>query len=227
MMLTDLVVCLYSEYIFTIWGFVMRARKQRTDIRRQQIAEAVLAIIAEAGLAGLNVAAVAARVGLVPSGIYRHYPGKDALIDAALDAIATRHAEGFCRLRALGHVDALERLRVLFVEHLAMIQANSGIPQVVFSHDLHAGLPARRAKLLAIIENYLSQVEGLVRVGQESGALRADVAPDVVAKLFFGLIQPMAFLRSLSGGALDVMAQAEAVWPVFVAAIRKGEVSHG
>lgn len=65
----------------------MRARKVKTEIRQDQIARAALSIVVSQGLEKLNVAAVAEKVGIVPSGIYRHFKGKEAVLDAVLDFI--------------------------------------------------------------------------------------------------------------------------------------------
>ena len=57
--------------------------KLDTEIRPEQLSQAALALIAAHGLEGLSIARVARRVGLVPSAIYRHYSGKDDLVDYA------------------------------------------------------------------------------------------------------------------------------------------------
>src|SRR4030066_1931766 len=65
-------------------GFSMRAVRVETTVRRDQIARAALALIASRGTHALSVAAVARRVGLVPSAIYRHFRSKDEVLDAAI-----------------------------------------------------------------------------------------------------------------------------------------------
>ena len=44
-----------------------------TDIRREQIAEAALGIVRSQGIKALNVAAVAQKLDIVPSALYRHF----------------------------------------------------------------------------------------------------------------------------------------------------------
>ena len=68
----------------------MAEEKLDTQVRRQQIAEAALELVANRGLRGLSVAAVARRVGLVPSGIYRHFKNKGEILDAVLDRVEAR-----------------------------------------------------------------------------------------------------------------------------------------
>ena len=63
----------------------MAEAKLQTRIRREQIAEAALQLVASEGVKRLSIAAAARRVGLVPSGIYRHFKSKDAMLDAVLE----------------------------------------------------------------------------------------------------------------------------------------------
>jgi AcrR family transcriptional regulator len=50
--------------------------------RRDHIVDAALARFQREGLAGVSMRSVAADVGMSPMGLYRHYPDRDALIDA-------------------------------------------------------------------------------------------------------------------------------------------------
>ena len=58
------------------------AAKQKTAVRREQIAQAALDVLAELGPAELSMARIAERMGLATSAMYRHFPGKDALYSA-------------------------------------------------------------------------------------------------------------------------------------------------
>ena len=70
----------------------MSDEKLESSVRRQQIAEAALSLVADRGLSRLSIAAVARRVGLVPSGIYRHFKSKDEMLLAVLDRMEARLA---------------------------------------------------------------------------------------------------------------------------------------
>ena len=64
----------------------MRAAKVNTEIRQDQIARAALALIARDGFQWLNMAGLAREVGVVPSGIYRHYRNKDEVLERGAGA---------------------------------------------------------------------------------------------------------------------------------------------
>lgn len=196
----------------------MRARKTRTQIRREQIAAAALAVVERHGVRGLNVARVARAVGVVPSGLYRHYPDKDSVLEAVLERIARRMEANLAGARANG-ANALERLHELLARHVELVVSDSAIPRVVFSEELLHGRTAHRRRMCEIVRGYLAQVAQILREGQREGCVRSEVDPEAAALLFLGLIQPAVVLRAMSGGAFDIAAHAEAGWKLFVKAV--------
>jgi AcrR family transcriptional regulator len=189
----------------------MAAEKLDTLIRREQIIQAALSLIGSHGLRRLSVASLARRIGLVPSALYRHFKGKDDVIEAVLQHIRDSLQENV-RSVCAETIDPLERLRRLLMRHLAMVRDNAALPRIVFSEDVYAGRPARRARMFAGIRAYLDDVAAIVQQGQTDGQIRLDVDPQTVATLFLGLIQPGAILWHMSNGAFDVTRHAERGW---------------
>ncbi|MBN2560027.1 MAG: TetR/AcrR family transcriptional regulator [Phycisphaerae bacterium] len=197
----------------------MSAEKLETQVRQEQIAEAALGLIGRHGLQGLSVARVARQIGLVPSAIYRHFDGKERVLDAVLDLIGSRlHGNVGVVTREGG--DPLDQLRRLLMRHIELIRDNQGIPRVIFSEELYAGRPERRRKVYEIIAGYLKSVAQLIRRGQKAGRIRENADPDVLAVMFLGLVQPAAILWHVSDGVFDVTKQAERGWKVFREAIQ-------
>ena len=189
----------------------MATEKLDTQVRREQIVQAALSLIGTHGLRRLSVASLARRIGLVPSALYRHFKGKDDVIEAVLQHIRDSLQENVRTARA-ETPDSLEQLRRLLMRHLAMVRDNAALPRIVFSEDVYAGRPARRARMFAGIRTYLDDVAAIVQQGQTDGQIRPDVDPQTVATLFLGLIQPGAILWHMSDGAFDVTRHAERGW---------------
>jgi AcrR family transcriptional regulator len=197
----------------------MPTTKRRTEVRQGEIAKAALELISAHGMKGLRVAAVARKVGIVPSGIYRHYRNKDGVLDAILDFIQHRFNTNVGAVLGMkGEVSA--RLHALLMKHIRLIQENESIPLVIFSAEVYTGNRRRRVKLLGIIESYLAKIAALVEQGQREGNIRADTKPAAAAMMFLGLIQPSVIVWHLSAGKFDVTKQAEAGWQMFWRAIR-------
>jgi AcrR family transcriptional regulator len=195
-------------------------QKQDTEIRQEQLIRAALALIAARGLHELSVARVARRVGMVPSAMYRHFSGKEALLDAVIGMIRSR-LHGNVEAVERQSEDALEQLQLLLHAHVRVILENEGILRIVFSDELHRGRSERKGRVFEMVTSYLGRIAVIVSRGQKAGRIRRDLDPQSVAVMFLGLIQPASILWHLSNGNFDVAGQVEKAWPVFRKAISR------
>jgi AcrR family transcriptional regulator len=193
--------------------------KLESRIRRDQIAEATLALVVEHGLRHLSVAAVARRVGIAPSALYRHFPGKEAVLDAVLDRVHER-MQGIVARAADGPGDALDALHRLMSLHLELVSANKALLPVLVGDAFHSGNPGRRRRVFAVLTGYLARVAALARSGQRAGAIRRDVSARTVALMFLGIVQPPAMLAVLSGGQFQNRRPSREAWRLFEQTMR-------
>ncbi|MDT8389954.1 MAG: TetR/AcrR family transcriptional regulator [Lentisphaeria bacterium] len=211
----------YESQFFFLWsGAMTRAAKTNTDIRQEQIASAALELIGAGGLSGLSIAAIAERVGIVPSAVYRHYPGKEAVLDAVLELLRVRMLANAEAVRT-ETPDAVERLRLLLIRHMTMLVDNPAFPHVIFAHFSHDDDENRRSVLQDTMRAYLDEVTRIIEQGQAAGAIRGDIPPRTAAVMFIGLILPAAMLHRLSRGGFDAAGHVNAAWPVFLGGIVK------
>jgi len=193
--------------------------KLGTRVRREQIAQAALALIASKGVNGLNMAGLARRVGLGASSLYRHFESKDQVLDAVIDLLRERLLRNV-KIAIQEAANPLEQLGRLLALHMRLILEYQALPRLFFSGDLYAGHPERKAKLYGIVKTYLGKVAEVIRQGQEKGTIRLDLDPDAVSVVFLGLIQPTAILWHLSDGEFNVGKQIERAWSLFHEAVR-------
>lgn len=208
------------EYIFTKAGG-MRAEKLETAVRREQIARATLGLIAEGGMRAVRIGAVARRVGVAPSAIYRHFSGKEDLLEAIVGLLDTRLRSNL-ELAKTSSDDPIEILGDLLSRQVGQIRENQAIPRIIFSDDFCAGQSERRVRVYGILRGFLAEVSGLIRAGQLEGRVRPDLDPQVAAVMFVGLFMPPGILWFLSGGEFDVTHQTREGWKVFRRSIEIG-----
>ncbi len=192
----------------------MRASKAETAVRQEQIAEAAMDLIGAGGLSGLSIVGIAERVGLVPSAVYRHYKGKEAVLDAVMALLRSRMLANVESVRA-ETPEALPRLRRLLERHMAMMVEKPAFIHVVLAHFSQADHAERWSSLNNTMCAYLQEVVRIVEQGQADGAIRPDIPPRTAAVMFIGLVLPAAMLYRLSGGKFDSAAHVESAWPVF------------
>lgn len=200
----------------------MRAPRMVGDARRDQITQAVLELANEQGAGAISIAAVAHRIGVAPSALYRHYPSKEAILTSTLDRLAERMVGNLERARAAapGPVEALERLLMLQVE---LIRSSRGLPFFVFSEGLGRSA-VHREQFLGFIVRFRTRLAALFREAQASGEVRADIPAENLAVSFIGLYVPPAILWNLARGRFDITAQARRAWTVFHDGIRARSV---
>ena len=196
----------------------MAAEKVVTEIRREQIVEAALQVLGSRGIQQLNVAEIAQRVGLVPSAIYRHFKGKDEILDAVVELIGQRLPANVDAVRREFR-GSLDRLEHLLQRHVRLILNNQAIPRIMMSDEMAAGDPERKSRIYHTIRAYLESVGQIVREGQEAGEIRADTDPETIAMLFVGIVQPGALLWHLGNGQFDIQHHAVRAWRLFRDAI--------
>jgi len=153
----------------------------RIERSRRVILEAALAELGESGYGALTIESVAARAGVGKSTIYRHWPGKLALVEDAfrtMKAVTFIPESGSIRERVTGFV---EQVATLVEESTysacmpALIEAAERDPQV---RAFHCNFSAER---LAVLVDVL-------RGAIASGELPPDTDPELLADALIGPI---------------------------------------
>ncbi|NUQ62719.1 MAG: TetR/AcrR family transcriptional regulator [Pirellulales bacterium] len=196
----------------------MSDEKLGTEIRKEQIAEAALKLVSSHGLGRLSVAAVARRVGLVPSGIYRHFRSKDEILSAMLDLIERRLTDNV-HAASEESADPLTQLRGVLVRHIRFIREGRAIPRIVFADETFVGHPERKTRVQQILRGYLGRVSRIIQQGQEQGQVRPELDPETVAMMIIGIVMPAGVLWHLSDGGFDVTRHADRAWQMLHRAI--------
>jgi TetR/AcrR family transcriptional regulator, fatty acid metabolism regulator protein len=190
-------------------------RKLRTGIRKEQYIRGALTVIARDGMKRLSVARVAREVGLVPSAVYRHFHSKDQLLDAVLDYIAER-IQNNVRETWEQTEDPVERLHRFLMRQLKLIKENRAIPTVVFAQGIFSEDPSRREKSFKIFGTFRQLIRSTVQIGQKEGLIRQDVPSETIVHFWIGILQPAAFLYTISDGQYDLEKHGRRAWKLFL-----------
>lgn len=199
----------------------MAKKRLGTVVRQDQIAAAALDIVRSEGLGALSVAAVAEKVGIVPSAVYRHFKNKNEIVGALLQLIQTRLNSHFQEVVKLD-LAPIEKLHLLLEKHIGLIGSNNAIPRIVFSEAVLGGAPEKRRQLYGIIRDVIGNVSTIVSQGQENGSIRNDLPEENIAVAFLGMIQPAAIIWNLSDGEFDLVAHSRHAWQLFSDGIQTG-----
>jgi AcrR family transcriptional regulator len=195
------------------------AKRLTTSIRREQIAEAALGLVAEQGVAALTARNVAQAVGVTAPALYRHFPGGKAdILASVLDLLDDVKSEGIRRaVEEPG--SALAKLRRCYDVHIEVVERYRALPNLVLSDSIWEGEPQLRERLVGNHQRHQAQVSEIIRQGQEHGEIRTDIDADRIFVQFLGQFLTIAILYSRRGDMIDPKGQAEANWKMFVRAV--------
>ncbi|MBN1393891.1 MAG: TetR/AcrR family transcriptional regulator [Pirellulales bacterium] len=203
----------------------MAEAKLDTEIRREQIAEAAMNLIAAQGMRKMSIAAVARRVGLVPSGIYRHFKNKDEIIHAVLDRVAERLSENV-RAACCESDEPLEQLKGVLMRHIRFIREGRAVPRMIFADDARTDGARLKRHVVEVFSGYVARVADIVARGQQQGVIRGDVPVQTIAMMLFGVVIPAGIMWHMTDGGFDVTRHAEKSWRLFVAAVANNANNH-
>jgi len=180
------------------------ARRGRPGYDQQTVLRRAVEVFNRQGYDGTSMGDLARELGVGKSALYHHVPGKEALLsqalDEALDGLAAvldrpAGATAYDRLRTA----VRDSVRVL-VEHL---------PAVTLLLRVRGNSPVELAALRRRreIDDRLAE---LVSAAAAEGSLRADLPPDLVSRLLFGMVNSLVeWYRP--GGPVDAGMLADAL----------------
>ncbi len=181
------------------------------DVRREQIVQAALRIIARKGVSGLTTAGIAKEVGVSEANLYRHFKNKDEILYAtgrSIGGAIRRNLE----LAFKDTAPPFLRLKKAFRRHLDYIENNEGIPRLAFSEEMHISNAKLRKVFLNNISMNASALEALLREVQGAGAMRPDVDPRATATMIMGMMMITIMRWSLSGFSFSLSAEGKRLW---------------
>lgn len=100
-----------------------RPRTKRRPYRRQQILDAAITLFAERGYHDTGMNDIGAIVGITGPGIYRHFPSKEAILEAAIEDAAEQMLTQVRQI-AEGTEDPRERLDLLVANAVHNLMGN-------------------------------------------------------------------------------------------------------
>ena len=148
-----------------------RRRASRTDVPkpyhhgdlRRVLIDAALQLVGEGGAEAVSVREAARRAGVSPGAPFRHFPSRDALMQAAAEEAQRRfRAEIEAALAGAPADDPLARFRCLGLAYLRWAMRNPTHFEVIssrrlFDHDKSAAISGDNAGLIELTERTLAE----------------------------------------------------------------------
>ncbi len=187
--------------------------KVKGDVRRDQIMQATLKIIARKGVSSLTTAALAREVGISEANLYRHFKNKDDIYMATVSHVREMIAKNLEKVMD-GSTDPVAILKRFFALQVELMEENGGITRLMFSEELHVHQHMRE-RILETMYAVSEKLASLVKDGQKAGTIRKDIDPLTTVLMFVAMIQGLAFRWSLGGFSFSLAKEAAKTWKNF------------
>lgn len=173
--------------------------KQSTEIRQEQIKQAVLDIIYTDGLKKLSTRNLAKRIGMSEGSIFRHFASKQDIILAIIKDVQNEFV-GSLRTIANSDKGPEERLSDFLCGTVKYLTQNKGITMLMFSEASHNNDADLKNSLQQIFNTQKMLVSKIILDGIALGIWDESIPVEHVAMLYMGIPVSLNVDLILSGG---------------------------
>jgi len=131
----------------------LRPRRRRDPARKERILTAAAELAARRGFHIVGMTEIGARAGIVGSGIYRHFPTKEAILVALLDRVMERLQQGASAIVERGLPDHVT-LTLLVRDHIT-VAIEDGSVLAVYHREAHTLPEEEHRRLRRAQRHYL------------------------------------------------------------------------
>jgi len=194
--------------------------KSISEIRREEITEAVLSLLARQGPKALSTQQIAETVGMAKASLYQHFSSIDEMVEAAIEQIHSVSLEMLQEAREAAD-NPLAVLRNFFhrIFHLPTIP---GALISVARMDSES-VPKWRGMMMQIEETLMPQLVEVTEAAQAAGQIRGDVPARALLETMVALhhFQKLKHGTHDENDDDDFAKRFEDVWQLFMCYVDK------
>jgi AcrR family transcriptional regulator len=164
----------------------MTTIRQSTEIRKEQIKEAVRLLIHEKGFRGLSIHNLAEKLGLSEGAIYRHFASKEQIIFDIVQDVKNEMIERMKQI-ALKEAPPDRRLHDFMCYHIRYLIKNKGITILLFTEATYQQNILLRDHLHEIFQSIKQYFSKIVIDGITLGLWDAGLSVESMATLYMSI----------------------------------------
>ena len=199
-------------------------RRQRTEVRRTQIADAARTVAVKYGSEHVTVRRIAKEIGVSEGALYRHFKSKHDILSLMVERIqedlVADIKEGAAGQTPLVILDSALR------NHMSSMEQRKGVSFQVIAEIISLGDKKLNRQASEALDRYAGHIRDLLLEGTKAGEIRKDVDPEKAATLITAAIQGLVSRWALSNYSFNLEQEYDSVWSMLRAAIvsqRKGK----
>lgn len=169
------------------------------DQRHAVTVEAVVELAAEQNPSDITTAAIAAQMDLTQGALFRHFPSKDAILEAVMAWVAGSLLARVDKA-AQGAAASVAALEAVFMAHIDFVSEHPGMPRMLFGQLQRPGKIVPKKKVQTLLHHYDER--------------RGELDVDAAVVLFIGTIQGLVMQALLAGDTRRMCQEAAGAFAI-------------
>ena len=194
-------------------------KREKTELRQQQIIAAAAKLIFKYGSEHLTVKRIAAVVGISEAAIYRHFKSKKSILSFLLSHIEEILLKDISAVRVGTDPITLSTIEEIIGNQFSAIDLRKGFSFQVIAEIISLGDRRLNKQAAQAIDKYIFRLKELLTEGVRDGSIRKDIDLDASATLLFALIQGLVNIWALSDGSFKLTERYRSLWLIYREAI--------
>ncbi|MBN9065482.1 MAG: TetR/AcrR family transcriptional regulator [Rhizobiales bacterium] len=186
--------------------------------RREVTVETVIELAAEQNPTDITTGAIAKRMGVTQGALFRHFPSKDAILQAVMRWVSERLLARVDKATSAA-ASPLAALEAAFMAHIDFISEHPGVPRMLFGELQRAEQTMAKRMAQTLIQRYGERLGRLIAEGKDRGELMTTLDEKTAVTLFIGTIQGLVMQALIAGDVARIRERAPAVFALFRRAI--------
>ncbi len=186
--------------------------------RREVTVETVIELAAEQNPTDITTGAIAKRMGVTQGALFRHFPSKDAILQAVMEWVSARLLARVDKATSAA-ASPLAALEAAFMAHIDFISEHPGVPRMLFGELQRAEQTMAKRMAQTLIQRYGERLGRLIAEGKDRGELMTTLDEKTAVTLFIGTIQGLVMQALIAGDVARIRERAPAVFALFRRAI--------
>ena len=197
---------------------ISRSAYLSAEERREVTVETVIDLAAEQNPTDITTGAIAKRMGVTQGALFRHFPSKDAILQAVMEWVSERLLTRIDKATSAA-ISPLDALEAAFTAHIEFISEHPGVPRMLFGELQRAEQTVAKRMAHTLIQRYGERLGRLVSEGKERGELAAPLDDKAAVTLFIGTIQGLVMQSLIAGDVERIRASAPGVFALYRRAV--------
>lgn len=179
--------------------------------RQKEILEHAITLISEKGIQGLTMKNLSKRLGISEPAIYRHYDNKIDILLSLLDYFTNSTLGNFSNQKQI-HLNAVDRLKIIFDNHFEALERTPALVAVIFSEEIFRNEEVLKNKVKLIMERNAASIAAIINEGKHKEELNMLIDTQQLATIFMGSLRLLVKRWQMSNFGFDLKQEGDALF---------------